>query len=145
MKKIARAISAVCAAAALLSFAGCKGSEDTVTVQSVAIITGAAGVGLEDKYAGVVIAGNTQEIDFDQSLTLGEILVEEGQEVSAGDVLFTYDNEALNLALEQAELEIEGMKNTITGNSEQIAELERERNSAPESQKLQYKMCIRDR
>ncbi len=142
-RKLLRISAAVISAVMLFAAAGCTSdSKDAVAVQSVAMITGTGSVGLADRYAGLVVSGNTEEIKLDESMTLKDILVEVGQTVNEGDVLFTYDNDALLLTLEQSRLEIEGMKNTITSNQNQIKELEKERSGVSGNDKLQYTLEI---
>jgi HlyD family secretion protein len=129
----------------IFSLAGCnRASGDPVSVQSVAMITGVGNVGFADRFAGLVVSGSTQEIKLDENMTVDEIKVEAGQEVKRGDILFTYDNELSLLNLEQSKLELEGMRNTVTANREQVTQLEKERNNAPSSQKLQYSLEIQE-
>ncbi|MBQ8829993.1 MAG: efflux RND transporter periplasmic adaptor subunit [Oscillospiraceae bacterium] len=142
-RKIFRVIASVLSTALLLCMAGCNtASEDAVSVQSVSMITGMGSVGLADRYAGLVVAGSTEEIQVDQSMTISEIHVEVGQDVVAGELLFTYDNEALMLTIEQLKLEIEGLKNSVETYKQQVKDLETERNRVPDSQKFQYTLEI---
>ena len=139
--KFLKVSAAVLSAVMMLSAAGCGAADaEPVSVQSVAMITGTGSVGLNDRYAGVVVSGSTEEIQRDDTMTVEEIFVEVGQDVSAGDVLFKYDNDALLLSLEQSKLELEGMKNSVEANKKQIAELEKERAGA--SDKLPYSIEI---
>ena len=139
--KFLKVSAAVLSAVMILSAAGCGAADaEPVSVQSVAMITGTGSVGLNDRYAGVVVSGSTEEIQRDDTMTVEEIYVEVGQDVSAGDVLFKYDNDALLLSLEQSKLELEGMKNSVEANKKQIAELEKERAGA--SDKLPYSIEI---
>lgn len=143
LKKITRITASALCLAMVICFSGCSGkSEDAVSVQSVAMITGTGSVGLADRYAGLVVSGSTEEIKTDETMTVNEIFVEVGQDVKAGDLLFTYDNEALLLTIEQLKLEIEGMKNSIETSKEQITALEKERNNVYDSDKLQYTLEI---
>ncbi len=142
-RKIFRIIASVLALVLLLCAAGCGATnENAVSVQSVSMITGMGSVGLADRYAGLVVAGSTEEIQVDQSMTVSEIYVEEGQDVVAGEVLFTYDNEALTLTIEQLKLEIEGMKNSVETYKQQVKDLETERSRVPDSEKFQYTLEI---
>lgn len=143
MKSVSRIVAFVLAFVLVLCLAGCSsGEEETVSVQSVAMITGMGSVGLADRYAGLVVSGSTEDIQVDQSMSVDELLVEVGQDVKAGDLLFTYDNEALILNIEQLKLEIEGMKNSVTTSQEQIEDLEAERDRVYDSEKLQYTLEI---
>ena len=127
----------------LIFSVGCgKSSEDAVYVQSVAAINNVGSVGINNQFSGVTVSGNTQEISFDESMTLDEILVEVGQTVNRGDVLFTYNNDALRLDIEQMNLEIETMRSSISSYNSQIKELERERSRVSDSEKLRYTLEI---
>jgi HlyD family secretion protein len=129
----------------IISLSACSGDDgEPVSVQSVAMITGVGSVGLADRFSGLVVSGSTQEIKLDENMTVDEIRVKPGQEVKIGDILFTYDNELSLLNLEQAKLELESLKNTLTANQEQIKDLEKQRNNAPSSQKLQYTLEIQE-
>lgn len=142
-RKITRLLAVVFAVVMIFSLTACtESSEDAVSVQSVAMITGVGSVGRVNRYAGMVVSGSTEEIKLDESMTLDEVFVEEGQDVAAGDVLFTYNNEALLLTLEQGKLEIEGMKNSVAAYKTQISELEKERSKVPDANKLQYTLEI---
>lgn len=131
---------------AVLAFgmlAGCGGeSGDAVPVQTVASIVGHGNVGFNNRFAGVVVAGNTAEIKLDSNMTVAELKVEVGQSVNKGDVLFTYDTEAMQLSIEQTELEIESMQNTIETSQRQIADLEKQAEDASSSDKLSYTLEI---
>lgn len=121
---------------------GCKAEEDEVSVQSVSMILGYGSLGRENRYAGMVCAGKTQEITLDEGLELDEIKVEEGQDVKAGDLLFTYDNASMLLDIEQSKLEIEGMQNSLVSLQEQITEMEEEKENASDDNKLEYTLQI---
>lgn len=143
MKNVSRTVAVILALVLALCLVGCSsGEEETVSVQSVAMITGMGSVGLADRYAGLVVSGSTEEIQIDQSMSVDELQVEVGQDVKAGDLLFTYDNEALLLNIEQLKLEIEGMKNSVVTSQEQIEDLVAERDRVYDSEKLQYTLEI---
>ena len=111
-----RIISLAAACVLVLSFlAGCAagGSGETVSVESVSLITGVSPAGLADVYAGKVVSGETAEIKKDSDKTVLEVLVEEGDMVRAGDILFTYDTEAMQLSLDKLYLDRESYENTI--------------------------------
>ena len=127
-----RKITAAILALALVALTGCNtsGGGDAVYVQSVAAINNVGTLGANDRFAGIVVSGNTQNVNLDESMTVDEIKVEEGQEVKRGDVLFSYNDEALQLAIEQAELELESMKNTVSSLQSQINDLTKEKNNS---------------
>ncbi len=141
-----KTITALLAAALLMGMlAGCSGSSasgEAVTVEQVSAIVNAGAVGLADRYAGVVAAGETAEVQRDQDKTILETYVEEGDMVKAGDLLFAYDTEAMQLDLDKAYLEKEKLENTIAAAQDSIAELEKERSKAKDSDKLRYTLQI---
>ena len=67
-----------------------------------------------------------------------------GDVVQAGDLLFTYDSDALQLTLSTAELEVQQLENSITSYDNQIADLERERRNAPSADRLDYTLQIQE-
>ena len=142
-KKLPSAMYLIICLVIMLLFSACeKGSEDAVYVQSVAAINNMGSIGINNRFAGVTVSGTTQEVHFDKSMTLDKILVEVGQSVKKGDTLFTYNDDALKLSIEQMELEIESMKNSITAYKDQINELTKERSRVSDSEKLRYTLEI---
>lgn len=132
--------------AALALFAGCSAQEqETVTVQSVSMITGSGSVGVVDRYAGLVVSGETAEIEKDEDKTVLEVYVEVGDMVEEGDLLFSYDMEALQLALDKLYLEKESYENTISAAESEIEELEKQKADASSSQQLSYTLQINSR
>ena len=133
------------AAALLLGvLAGCGGNtENAVTVQKVSDITAQGSVGLVNRYAGLVVSGETATVKKGDKKVL-ETYVKEGDFVTEGDVLFCYDNEAMELQLSKLLLELEGYENTIMNAEEDIPNLERQRDAAPAAQKLTYSLQIQE-
>ena len=125
-----------------LLFTACGGDTDGVYAQSVGALNGMGGLGFSDRFAGIVTAGRTVEIRAENGMMPDEIRVEEGQTVKKGDVLFTYNNEDATLRVEEARLEIEGLKNKIASSNAQIAELAKERDAAAGGEKLGYTLEI---
>lgn len=132
--------------AALMLFAGCGAQDqETVTVQSVSMITGTGAVGVVDRYAGLVVSGETAEIKKDEDKAVLEVYVEVGDMVEAGDLLFSYDTEALQLSLDKLYLEKESYENTIQAAKSEIEELEKQKSNASSSQQLSYTLQINSR
>lgn len=130
---------------ALLLLCSCsKSSEVQVSVQSVAMITGVGNVGLYDRYAGVVVAGETFRIEKDPDMEVKERLVSAGDEVKEGDILFTYDTEAVSLELDKKQLELEQIKTGITTKTSQKDQLEKEKERASASAQLDYTLQIQE-
>ncbi len=134
-----------CALALMLlvcGLSGCSEQLPAVYVQSISQIMGYGTMGANNFCAGVVVAQNEVRIDRDENRKVAELKVEVGQSVSAGDVLFVYDTDEIQLTIDKAELEIEQMKNSIKDYDEQIKQLEKEKKNAPESEQLAYTVNI---
>lgn len=145
MKRILSVLCLGALAAGLLSGCAASGDQETVSVQSVSMITGIGSVGMVDRYAGMVVSGETAEIQKDENKTVLEVYVEEGDMVEEGDILFAYDTEALQLDLDKLYLEKESYENTITAAENEIAELEKQKANASSSQQLSYTLQINAR
>lgn len=114
--------------------------KDSVYVDSVSMLAGLddGGIGLQNRYNGVVEAQGTLEVRKDGSKQIKELYVAEGDMVEEGTVLFSYDVADLKLSLEQGNLELDRMTNSIESLKSQIADLEKEREKAAEGEKLGY-------
>lgn len=137
-------IVAVLAAAGVLAWVllrGGSGGEGGVYVQPVSDVN-AAGSPIANRYSGVIETQQTENVEFDSSKQLSELLVSEGQRVAAGDALFTYDTQSTQLEIQQAELEIERMNTTLSNNNDQIAQLQRDMNAASSADKPAYSAQI---
>ena len=88
------------------------GKADPVYVNSVASITGMGNT--ETRYSGLVEPQQVMKVNKDESRTVAEVLVKEGDQVSVGTPLFRYDTEEMVLTIRQAELELEGIGNQIS-------------------------------
>ena len=121
MKKLLAILLGTCLLLGVMS--GCGGdAEDAVTVQKVSDITSQGSVGLVNRYAGLVVSGETATVKKGDKKVL-ETYVQEGDFVTEGDVLFCYDNEAMELQLSKLLLELEGYENTISNAEEDIPNL----------------------
>lgn len=123
-------------------FAGCGSKKQAVYVQTVAEIMGYGMPGSSNVCAGVVVAQNEVKIKKDDNRTVSEVKVEVGQQVTTGQVLFTYDTQQMQLTIDQKSLEIEQLRNTVTDNTAKIAELKKAQDKASESDKLSYSVQI---
>jgi len=128
--------------AMLLTLCGCGSSGSGVYVQSVAELSRLGGIAPGDRFAGMVVSENVTEIDKDSSKTVAELLVKEGQDVTEGQELFSYDTEQLQLALDKQRLEKEQLLATIENYKSQIKELEKAEKKANGNNKLQYTVQI---
>ena len=142
MKKLSLLLAAVLL---LTAFAGCgKKVEGEASVQSVAMICGLGSTGRAERFAGVVSARSETEIKKDEDKVVDEILVAEGDNVTAGQVLFTYDMQQVELNLEKGQLELEQLRNTKTAKETEKAQLEADKAKAPASEQLSYTLEIQE-
>lgn len=129
--------------AILWSAAGCQQADSTeVPVESVSSILGYGAVGLVDRFSGIVVVSNEIKIQKDSNHTVAECFVEAGDMVNAGDVLFTYDMDAMMLEMEKARLEIAKLENQIASLEEQIVQLEKDKEKASSNNQLSYTLEI---
>ena len=141
-----RIISVMVLCAVMLgALCACGGDENAVPVQSVAMITGAGAAGTVNVYGGKVVSGETAKLKKDADKTVLEVLVQEGDMVREGDVLFSYDTEAMRLDLDKLYLEKESFEKTIAAARREISEIENERANAGSSQQLSYTLQISSR
>lgn len=133
--------AAVCVTGGILlwrNFGGGGSSDGIAYVSAVTELNTAAAINYDLRFSGVVEPQETKEIKVDLSKQVSEILVEEGAHVEAGDPLFSYDVESMQLELDQGNVEIERMQNEITSSQQQITQLETERKNASADDKLSY-------
>lgn len=110
--------------ALVLSCAGCASDGAGISVQRADQLALAGQAG--ERYAGMVVSENVVEITRDTTKKVEEVYVEVGQAVKAGDKLFTYDSDALELDLEKTQLEVEKMTNEQATYTEQLEKLEKQ-------------------
>ena len=99
-------------------------SADKVYVEKVSAIMNQS-AGINNRYSGVVEPQETLEINKDSERKVKEVYVSVGDEVEEGTVLFSYDTEELQMQIDQAKLEMEGIANDISNSNAQIAELQK--------------------
>lgn len=139
-----KGIRGICLLLALcmtLGLAGCA-SGTPVFVQKVSELTGMGGIAPGDRFAGILVSENVTEIRKDADKTVAELLVKEGDDVTEGQALFSYDTDQLELSLNKQRLELEQLKATIQNYKDQIQELTKERANAPSGDKLEYTIQI---
>jgi len=140
--KMRKAFCLALALSLLLVFSGCSGKSSGVYVQSVKTLAGYGGIAPGDRFGGIVVSENVAEIQKDSDKTIGELYIKEGDDVTEGQELFTYDTDQLQLNLDKQKLELEQLQISIESYKEQIADLEKTRDRVYESQKLQYTVQI---
>ena len=114
---------------------------ETVYVTAVGTLMGVSS-GVQNRYAGVVEAQDTLEIKIDNGRRVGEVEVKVGDEVARGQVLFKYDLSSIQENLQQAQLDLERLKNEALSYQDQIATLEREKANAKADAQLSYTVEI---
>lgn len=123
-----------------LTMAACGESGNAVFVQSVADLSDMGGIAPGDRFPGMVVSENITEIQKDGQMVVEELKVREGDDVKAGQELFRYDTQQLQLALDKQHLELEQLEATIENYKEQIKDLEKDRDN--NSNKLEYTVQI---
>ena len=117
------------------------GNASPVYVESVANITG-VNVGDTPRYSGVVEPQETYSIQKDESKTVAEVYVAQGDEVSPGDALFRYDTQEMQMSLDQSQLDLESISNTIATLKKQKEDLEKEKKEDSQEEQYQYTVQI---
>ncbi len=133
----------LCAAALALMTAlcGCGGEDTVVPVVKVSMLTLAGEAG--DYYAGVVVSENAVQVQRDMEQTIDELYVSEGDTVTQGQKLFSYDSDELNLTLDKQELEQDRLEADIKELKSQISEVEKELKTATGDTKTQLNIQLR--
>lgn len=111
------------------------GSEAYTT--SVAQLTGNLS-GTVNRFAGIVEPQQTIKIQKASDRKIKEVFVKEGDNVSQGTPLFSYDTDETQMKLSEAQLELERIANEISTLYEQIETLKNEKEKAPESEAFSY-------
>ena len=124
----------------VLALTACAENENAVFVQSVADLANMGGIAPGDRFPGIVVSENITEIQKDGQMVVEELKVREGDDVTAGQELFSYDTQQLQLALDKQRLELEQLLATIENYKEQIKDLEKDREN--NSNKLEYTVQI---
>ena len=105
-------ITSVCAFA-LVGIKFYLSSSNTIEVHSVSSLN----TGYWDNPAtstGLVSNSDTQSVLYDSSKTITQVFVKDGQQVSVGDPLLSYDLTTLQSAVDTSQLEVEKAQNAIT-------------------------------
>ena len=123
-------------------WSGSPKANGTAYVTPVSECNTAKAVAVGNYYSGVVEAQKANDIKADTMKTIKEVFVNEGDTVSEGQELFSYDVEAMKLELEEGEIEIESLQNTITSNKNSISDLESEKKKAGSDAQASYNTQI---
>ncbi len=118
-------------------------SAPPVYVNSVSSIVG-MDTGANPRYSGIVEPQQTYKINKDESKTVAEVLVEPGDEVQAGDVLFRYDTQEMQTSLTQAEIDQQSIANIISTLQRQLTTAQTEKKNADKDEQAAYTIQIQD-
>ncbi len=141
-RSIALILAALTVFTVLLTGCSDQSGQEQVYVESVGAITGTGYIGLNNRYAGVIVSGSTQKIEKDKDKKVLTLNVAIGDTVRAGDVLFSYDVQAVELALSKLQLECEQLENSLELLADDIAKCEKKVASAKGDKKLEYEVQL---
>ncbi len=96
----------------------------------------------QNRYSGVVETQKSEKFEYDVSRQLETVFVKEGDKVKAGDQLFSYNTDQLNLEIEELQIQIEKSNSTISSNKDQISQLYQLMEAADSADKLGYSAQI---
>ena len=131
-----------CVLCLALSLTACGSKENAVYVQSVKALSGIGAIAPGDRFPGMVVSENVTEVHKDGDKVIADLYVKEGQDVTEGQELFSYDMDQLQLSLDKLKLELEQLKATIDNYKSQIESLKKDEAKATGSAKLQYTIQI---
>ena len=115
--------------------------DNVVYVSTVSSLTETSS-GTQNRYAGVVEPQETVEVKLESNRVVKDVKVSVGQEIAAGTPLFEYDASASQDDLEQAQLELDQLKNDVLSLQEQLSTLEKEKKTAGADNQLSYTIQI---
>ena len=116
-------------------------SGDSVYVTKISDLTGQTS-GVSNRYAGVVEPQETVSVELESGRTVKEVQVKTGDQVKKGQLLFEYDLSSIQESLEEAQLDLDRLKNEASSLNEQIATLEKEKKKASQDNQLSYTIEI---
>ena len=90
---------------------------------------------LTDQASGV-------SVELESGRTVKEVKVKTGDQVKKGQLLFEYDLSSIQESLEEAQLDLDRLKNEASSLTEQIATLEKEKKQATQDNQLSYTIEI---
>lgn len=121
-------------------FGGSEETEEAAYVTPVSVITGVSGK--VNRFSGIVESQETWKVDKNPEYVVSEIYVAAGDEVKAGDPLFTYDQESFESSLGQAQIDMERLQAEKEALLSTIAQLQKEKSQAPSSEQANYTIQI---
>lgn len=118
-------------------------SEELVYATKISDLNGGYDL-TESRYMGTVESQEVKGVNRDSDKKVKELYVKVEDEVKAGDVLFEYDTESMELQLRQLELELTSINNNIATLNQQITSLSNEKATAPAEEQLSYSAQIQN-
>ena len=116
-----------------------KPEENMITQKAESIVN--LGLGA-NRYGGIVETQKSEDIKYDTTKKISEVYVEEGSKVKAGDKLFSYDVQSINLDIQKQQAEIEFANANIENNNNQINEIRASMQGASYAQQLAFSAQI---
>lgn len=136
-----KCIGLILAAAMLLGLCACGEQGQAVNVQRADRLA-QDGQNVQ-RYPAMVVSEDAVTVQRDGSKPILECYVTVGQQVRAGEVLFSYDMEQLELDLEKQQLELEKLQNEQQTYAGQLEDLEKKlKNTWSESEKVRLTLEI---
>ena len=115
-----------------------ESSNGNIYVQKVSTIIGSSYT--ENRYSGVVESSETVDINQDGNKSITDMYVKEGQKVSKGDKLFSYDTTEAANSIAQKKLDIEAQNNEIQAQNNTIADYKAELNKGGDKVEIQARI-----
>ena len=115
-----------------------ESSNGNIYVQKVSTIIGSSYT--ENRYSGVVESSETVDINQDGNKSITDMYVKEGQKVSKGDKLFSYDTTEAANSIAQKKLDIEAQNNEITAQNNTIEDYKAELNRGGDKGEIQARI-----
>lgn len=115
-----------------------ESSNENIYVQKVSTIIGSSYT--ENRYSGVVESSETVDINQDGNKSITDMYVKEGQKVSKGDKLFSYDTTEAANSIAQKKLDIEAQNNEITAQNNTIEDYKAELNKGGDKVEIQARI-----
>ena len=84
----------------------------------------------------------TVSVELENGRSVKEVKVKTGDQIKKGQLLFEYDLSSIQDSLEEAQLELDRLKNEASSLNEQIATLEKEKKKASQDNQLSYTIEI---
>lgn len=138
---VAALLAALTVCCMMLTACG-SGDGDGVYVDSVATITGLGYAGLNSRFSGVIVSQSTQTIIKEKDKKVLQLYVGVGDKVKEGDVLFSYDVQAVELSLKKLELECDQLEKSLTLIADDISYYENKVANASAANKLSYEVKL---